>query len=187
MKRFLWIAPILFLLASGSAFATTILQLYPNDGNGYNFGFLQENKRGQLIKEVRGGTDYDFFNTGGYAPGSTLGGTTELFVAYGYLGSHELSVLAPATLFLSSFTLPTNGKNVTVPVTLAFSVLVTFGNGVNTINVNGRAKGTMSFYFVDGLYYSDGRGLTTVVPEPGTLGLTGNGIGGHHGLCSKET
>jgi hypothetical protein len=178
MKRFAWIVPILFVLVSGSASADTILLLYPNDGTGSNFQFLQTNSKGQFIKGVWGGVSYDFFNTAGYAPGSAFGGTTTLFVNSGFIKSYDLTPIATGTLSLSTFTFPTNDKNFTVPVTLAFSDLMTIGNTGHNILMHGRAKGTMSFYFLNGLYYSSNGFNQNHVPEVDTLVLTGSGLAG---------
>src|SRR5262249_10104339 len=86
MKRFLWATPMLFVLMSGIAFAdsvTTLIGLDPNNGTGDNFGFFQQGN--WVFMGIGGGTPYDFFNTGGCAPGSTLGGYTDVFFEGGVI------------------------------------------------------------------------------------------------------
>lgn len=130
MNRFLWIAPILFVLLAGSALAdsvTTIIFFQPNDGSGDNFGAFQKGNGFQA--GVDGGVPYDFFNTEGYAPGSTLGGSTDFFVEGGFVQiggtSFELTPVSVGSVFMTSFTLPTNGKYVvTVPVVVGFEALM---------------------------------------------------------------
>ena len=127
VKRFLWVTPMLFVLMLGSAFADSTIFLIPNDGSGDNFGFLQ--RGGGVIIGIHGGTAVDFFNVFGYAPGSTLGGfSTEVFNSGSFAqfggNSFELAFSGPATLFMSSFTLPTNGKDFTAQVELDFSASV---------------------------------------------------------------
>jgi len=187
MKRFLWATPMLFVLMSGSAFADTIIGLTPNDGSGDNFGFLQ--RGGGVTIAIGGGVAYDFFNDQAYAPGSTLGGSTDVFVSGGVLrvggNSYELSPLSLGTLFLSSITLPTNGRDFTVPVGVDFSVSMVNLSTNEPVDVSGGAFGKMTFHFFDGSYYADSKGFTTV-PEPGTLGLIGTGLIGILALVRKR-
>jgi hypothetical protein len=178
MQRFLWATPMLFLLMSGSAFASsvsTFIFLQPNDGSGDNFGFFQQG--GGVIIGIGGGTPYDFFNIDGYAPGSTLGGSTDVFLSSGFVqfggNFHDLDFSGPGTLFLSSFTLPTNGKDFTAPVEVDFSAFATIADTGQPLDVSGGRSGKMTFHFFDGFYYASG---FTVVPEPGTLGLMGTGL-----------
>jgi hypothetical protein len=126
MKRFLLELSALFLLMSGSAFAnsvTTTIGLSPNNGSGDNFGFLQTG-RGFVIG-IQGGTPADFFNDGPYAPGTTVGGDTDVFFSSAFveLGGrfHDLDFFGPGALFLSPFTLPTTGKDFTAHVFVFFS------------------------------------------------------------------
>jgi len=178
MKRFLWATPMLFVLMSGIAFAdsvTTLIGLDPNNGTGDNFGFFQQGN-GVFIG-IGGGTPYDFFNTGGYAPGSTLGGYTDVFFEGGVIqigsDTYELDFNGPGSLFLSTFTLPTHATVFTAHVDLDFSASATILELGQTINVSGGRAGTITFHFVNGFYYAEG---FTTVPEPGSLGLMGVGL-----------
>jgi hypothetical protein len=178
MKRFLLSLPLLFLtLMSSTAFADHIY-LIPNDGSGDNFGFIGYMNGHQLFLD--GGTPYDFFGDGGYAPGSVFGGgdTLYLYPADVWINGAPMAFGFPDTMsviFGSSITLPTNGRDFTVPWQIGFSATgVSFDTG-QAIQVGGYASGKLSFYDspVSGLYYP---GSFVQTPEPGTLGLLGTGI-----------
>ena len=186
MKRFLWATPMLFLLMSGSAFASsvsTFIFLQPNDGSGDNFGFFQQG--GGVTIGIGGGTPYDFFNIDGYAPGSTLGGSTDVFIDGGFVkfggNFHELDFSGPGTLFLSSFTLPTNGKDFTINSGAFFAFSAILDNG-QTFDVFGHAPGKMRFTFGEGIYTTQPVRLSTV-PEPSTLGFLATGVIGIFALA----
>ncbi len=188
MKQFLWVTPMLFVLMSGSAFATSVstsIGLFPNGGSGDNFRFLQQG--GGVSIGIQGGTPYSFFNIEGYAPGSTLGGTTDVFFSGGFVqfggNSFDLNFSGPGTLFLSSFTLPTNGKDFTAQVEVDFSVLATIADTGQPLDVGGGAVGKIPFHFFNGLYFAGG---FTTVPEPGTLALMGTGLIGILALARKR-
>jgi hypothetical protein len=188
MKRFLLAAPMLFLLITTSAFADTLIGLVPNDGGGDNFGFLQ--RGGGTTIEIGGGTPFTFFHIGPYAPGSTLGGSTDVFFSGGFIkiggNSHDLQFISgPGTLFLSSFTLPTNGKDFTISVVIDFSTSVVIVDTGQTLDVSGGRSGTLSFHFSDGFYFPDSNGFT-VTPEPSTLGLLGTGLIGILAFVRKK-
>jgi PEP-CTERM motif len=186
MKRFFWVTLVLFVLMSGSAFATSVtIRFFPNDGSGDNFQFLQQG--GGIVIGIQGGTPFSFFNIEGYAPGSTLGGTTDVFFSGGFIqfggNSSELGFSFPGTLFLSSFTLPTNGKDFTAQVEVDFSTIVTIADTGQPLDVDGGAVGKIPFHLFNGLYYAGG---FTTVPEPGMLTLMGTGLLGILALARKR-
>ena len=188
MRRFLWATPLLlFVLISSGAWANSItIFLYPNAGFGDNFGFLEQN-RGMAVS-LWGGTPYDFFNIDGYAPGSTLGGGTIVYLDFGEATIrgvyHDLNV-AEGSLGMSSFTLPTKGASTfTVPVWLSFGASVTVADTGQIIDVSGGWRGKITFFKgYDGLYYA---GSFTTVPEPGTLGLMGTGLIGIFSVARRR-
>lgn len=166
-----------FTLISSAAFADRVF-LIPNDGSGDNFGFIGQANGHQLF--LSGGTPYDFFGIGGYAPGSTFGGGTTLFLypTTVWIDGVPLEFGFPqtdSTIFISSFTLPTNGMSFTMFVQVGFSALGINIDTGQTIQLGGGASGHISFYFDpnSGLYYP---GSFVQAPEPGTLGLVGLGI-----------
>jgi hypothetical protein len=178
MKRsLLGLSLLCFALMSSTAFADH-LYLFPNDGSGDNFGFVGQMNGHRLF--LSGGTPYDFFGIGGYAPGSTFGGGTTLYLypTVVWIDGSPLEFGFPQTdsfIFISSFTLPTNGKDFTMFAQVGFSGMgISFDTG-QTIQVGGGASGQISFYFspYTGLYYP---GEFVQAPEPGTLGLIGIGI-----------
>jgi hypothetical protein len=187
MKRFLWLTPILFVLLSACAYADSIrIGFDPNDGSGDNFGFVQQ--IGGVLISGFGGTPADFFNTLGYAPGSTLGGSTDIFFSNGFItfGGNSSEVdFSVGTLFLSSFTLPTNGRDFAAQVSIGYSASGTILNTGEPLDVGGGASGQIKFHFVDGFYYADPLGFTQA-PEPGTLGLMGTGLIGILALVRKR-
>ena len=178
MKPFRWVAPLLFLLLCGSAFADTLIFLVPNDGTGDNFGVIQRGGGETVV--IGGGVPFAFFHTDGYAPGTTLGGGTDIFFSNGTVdfggNSHDLAFLSgPGTLILSSFTLPTNGKTFTVTVEADIAISATIVDTGQSLDVSGGRLEKITFHFFDGLYFADSRGLVAT-PEPGTLGLMGMGL-----------
>jgi hypothetical protein len=188
MKRSLLPLSLLCVtLISSTAFADHIY-LIPNDGSGDNFGFIGRMNGHQL--SLSGGTPADFFGTGGYAPGSTFGGGATLFLdpAVVWIDGMPLEFGFPQTdsaIFISSFNLPTNGKDFTKFVQIGFSAMgISFDTG-QTIQVGGRARGQIPFDFEPntGLYYP---GAFVQAPEPGTLGLIGIGIIGILGAARRR-
>jgi hypothetical protein len=189
MRRFLLPLSLLCVtLISSTAFADHIY-LFPNDGSGDNFGFIGQMNGHQLF--VGGGTLADFFGDGGYSPGSTFGGGAMLFLdpTTVWIDGTPMEFGFPqtdSTIFISSFTLPTNGKDsFTEFVQVGFSATgISFDTG-QTIRVSGVASGTISFYFSPptGLYFV---GNFVQAPEPGTLGLIAMGIIGILGSARRR-
>jgi hypothetical protein len=124
MKRLLLLAvPLLLVVLPYPSFADTIINLFTNDGQGDNFGFVQ--RAPGFLVGVGGGTAAGFFTSGPYEPGTTIFGySVDVFFSEGsaVLGgvSHDL-VSITGTLFVSSITLPTNDKDFTTFAELDFS------------------------------------------------------------------
>ena len=189
MKRFLWVAPILFVVISASAFADTLILFSPNDGSGENFSIVRRGGGATIL--IEGGTSFFFFGTDPYAPGTMMGGQADIFFAYGSIQSggisHDLAFNSgTGTLFLSTFTLPTNGKDFTVRVRLDFSMSATVADTGQPLNVTGGSLGTLTFHFIDGSYYADSGGFSQLTPEPSTLGLMGTGLISMLALARKK-
>ena len=176
MKRLLVGILLLCSLVSAEAFANTIIGYIPNDGSGDNFGFITYGP-GFFIAGF-GGTPADFFNTLGYAPGSTLGGFTDIFFSDGFakIGPNSSEVFYNVgTLFLSTITFPTNGQNFRAPVSVGFDAIGTSVDTGNSFEVSSGADGYIQFYFSSGAYFADSRGFVET-PEPGTLSLLCIGV-----------
>lgn len=127
-----------------------------------------------------GGTPPGFFGMGGYDPGSTLGGQTELFLysTAVWVDGAPVDLMFPspaATLFMTSFTLPANGQDFSAFVQIGFTA-----SGINSqlpqpIDLGGFAQGWINFSFYEGRYYASDF-VPTTVPEPATLGLMCTGM-----------
>jgi hypothetical protein len=182
VKRFLLLPPLLLVMVLGSASADGI-GFVPNDGSGDNFGFFQ-NGAGFF-----GGVPYDFFNIGPYAPGSVLGGQADIFIEGGFAVidgiGHDLTPLSLGTLFLSTFTLPTNGKDFRAIVSISASATMLIIDTNEPLDVGGGGVGSIKFHFDNGFYYPDSAGFVQA-PEPGTLGLTGSGLIGIFALARRR-
>src|SRR5215467_290003 len=183
------IALLFFLLIPATALADTITMVLGfNAGGGDNFIFLDQGN-GFLIN-IFGGTPVSFFGGDGFAPGSTIGGGTDVFFDGGTDVIHgvgnDLTFLATGSLFLSPFTLPTNDKNFSVNVTLSFSVPVMLPDG-QTITISGSAPGRLNLSFNSdvGLYETEGV-VATTAPEPATLLLISSGVGGLAFLARRK-
>lgn len=184
MKRLLLVIPILLLLSTG-AFADTItISLFPNEGEGDNFAFIEQGNGFKLA--VFGGVDLNYFNAFGYAPGSTLGGPTDVYFDGGVVWINGVEVdIDPQTdsfslgsLYISPFTLPTNGKPFSMIEFASLSGSVTLLYEGKTIDFGGSAFGRVQFEpsgGVNGLYVPSGAVFTTV-PEAGTFALLGTGL-----------
>jgi len=190
MKRLVVVTLLLCSLISAKAFANTIIGYLPNDGSGDNFGFVTYGP-GFLIAGG-GGTPFDFFNVQGYAQGSVLGGSTDIFFEGGFAKIGPISsdvFFDVGTLFMSTITLPTNGQDFRAPVSIGFDAT---GHPVdlslNSFDVSGSANGYIKFFFSDGFYFPDPIGFMEA-PEPGTLGLVGTGLVSLilAGICRKNT
>jgi hypothetical protein len=193
MKRSLWAILFSVVLLSSSMFADTIntmMFFIPNDGSGDNFGFRQS-LNGTNIRmniAIDGGTPYSFFNGEGYAPGSVLGGSADVFFSdfnsVTINGTqHELDFNNVGTLFVSSITLPTNGKSFTAKVGLDFSVSGIVADTGQELNISGAQIGKITFTFADGAYFAS---AFTTVPEPSALVLMGSGLIGIVGLARRR-
>ena len=189
MKRFLSALPILLIVVSANAFASsTTIYLSPNTGSGDNFAFVQG---GTFLN---GGIPYVLFNTQqGFAPGSTFGISSDVFFvnAVVTIGNvpYDLAVSGPGTLFVSSFTFPSGGKDFSIRLTASFSVQgAVFVDGQTIqIDIGGSAPGTMLFTWdqSQGMYFGNFTVFTTA-PEPGTLGLMGTGLMGLLAFARKR-
>ena len=180
MKRLLFATLLMLALTSTSAFADSFhLFFTPNLGSGDNFSYKSWSNTGSLF--VSGDTPADFFGVGnGYAPGSSLGGSTDIIFEPPFLRigrvSYELQ-LDPGTLFMSSITLPTNGKDFTAFVQISFSGSGIFVDTGESIGVGGSANGHIHFSFIDGAYLPDAAGFVQT-PAPGSWALIGTGLTG---------
>jgi PEP-CTERM motif len=91
----------------------------------------------------------------------------------------------PGSIFMTPFTLPTNGADFRALVNINFSISgFNFDTG-QTIFLEGGSSGAISFSFSPptGLYYA---GSFVEAPEPGTLELLGSGLIGIAALVRKR-
>src|SRR5215470_12848404 len=104
--------------------------------------------------------------------GGNLPGTSEGAARIGPISANVFFDFG--VLFMSTITLPTNGKDFIAPVTISFDAAGTLDTPLQQpIGADGSADGHIKFDFVDGRYYPES---FTQVPEPGTLGLLGVGL-----------
>lgn len=179
MKRSMLASPVLLLLISVGAFADSItITLAPGTPDESNFQFAEQ--QGGTSIFLFGTVPESFYSISLIAPGSTLGGTSEVFVDGGLIRINGVAYdnleNDIGTLFISSFTFPTNGKDFTVPIQATFSVdEQIIGSG--SIDIRGTVSGKVTFKFIPnvGLYEPTTIVLTTV-PEPATAGLLGIGL-----------
>jgi hypothetical protein len=198
LNRFLWMAPVLFAVMLGSASADSVrIFLHPNIV-GDNFSFFASGV-GYSVG-VSGGVPSDFFGglfpEDGRAPGSEFGGSADIFFCCGFAqfgrNTYDLGFSGPGSLFMTTSTFPTNGKDfVTFQVRIDVSIpgLIVDPNTGETrdFGIGGSANGTISFRLdSNGLYYpADDIGFVQA-PEPGTLGLMGSGLIGIFALARRR-
>ena len=181
MRRVLSRSFLFVFLMSATAFANHLV-LDPNGGAGGNFAYFTNGHR--LL--LSGGTDYFFFGDIGYPTGLTLGGGGALFLdgtVFVIDGTPLEFFFYPGTISMTSFRLPTDGRDFRALVDITF-----FATGFNfdtgqTINVSGGSHGVVSYYFSNGLYYPNS---FVEAPEPGTLSLIGMGLMGIAGIARKK-
>ena len=178
MKWILFSARVLLVLQFAAAHADS-LYLAVNNGSGDNFGYVGEFNGHQYF--LSGGVNPYYFSNIGYAPGSTLGGETELFLYSTTLWVNgvplDFSFPSPsALLFISTFTLPENADGITIPVSIGFSATGINPDTGQSITLSGSATGSIDFYLFDGRYYPSNfvqSPPAATVPEPSTLSLVG--------------
>ena len=199
MKRFRLATPILLLLVCATASADSVLfatrvtiLLAPNDGSGGNFAFFGSGRGFQTA--ISGGTETGFWDDTGFLPGTSFpsfANGINVFMDLTNLvingSSVDLSPQGPGSLlFISSFTLPTNGKNFTTPVSMGFFADFFLSDG-STLEIAGAATGKLTFDYDSGsgLYFVQPTQLTTT-PEPETLGMMITGLVGVIGVARSK-
>ena len=191
MRRFLWAVPLLFVLISSGARADSVSFFLIPNYFGDNFGF--EQRSAGMTVDVGGGTEIGFFDgfPDGSEPGTTLGGLGTVYLDSGNaeIGgiNHDLYVTT-GSLFMSSFTLPTNGASfVTELVELSFGTSAVVLDTGQIINIGGDAKGTVTFALgYTGLYYAYSQFTPAAAPEPGTVVLIATGMIGIFSVARRR-
>src|SRR5438477_4430819 len=149
MKRSLLPLSFLLITLTSSTALADHIYLAVNSGFGDNFGFSGQFNGHPLF--LSGGVAVDFFGFEPYAPGSTFGGDTTLYLydSVAWIDGTPMDFFFPAdnsTLFMSSFTLPTDGRAFfSVPVQISFGATGINPDTGQTIEVGGYARGWISF------------------------------------------
>jgi PEP-CTERM motif len=189
MKRFLPFLLLFVSLISIPALADGIT-LFPNSGSGDNFAFVSQMNGHPL--SLFGGTDPSFLRADGYPAGMAVGGGGGLFLYSAVIwvdGSPLEFFFDSASIFMTSFTLPTNGRDFIVPVDISFEASGFNFDTEQRINLSGRDSGWIGFSYSNGFYYPGDfvQGPPPVtVPEPSTLGLIGMGLTSIAALARKK-
>src|SRR5262249_42974112 len=94
-----------------------------------------------------------------------------------------------ASISMTSFVLPTNGRDFIVPVNISFEASGFNFDTEQRINLGGGDSGWIGFSYSNGLYYPGDfvQGVQPVtVPEPATLGLIMMGLMSVAGIAGKK-
>lgn len=181
MKRLL--LSLTFLVISASVLVRADSLIYVVNNFGDNFGYAGGMNGHPFF--LSGGTNPGFFGPGGYDPGSVFGGQTELFLysTTVWLNGGPVDLNFPcctsqsSTLFMTSFTLPTNGQDFSMFVQIGFSAAGINWELPQPVYLEGSAQGWIDFRFFEGRYYPSNF-APVVVPEPATLALVSIGVTG---------
>lgn len=189
MRRFLFSLLLFVSLMSFPALADGIV-LFPNSGSGDNFAFFSQRNGHPL--SLFGGTDPYFLRGDGYPPGMTVGGTGGLFLYSAVIWVDDGPVeffFDSASIFMTSYTLPTNGRDFIAPVDISFEASGFNFDTEQRVNLGGGDSGWIGFYYSNGFYYPGDfvQGPPpAMVPEPATLGLVGAGLMSITALARKK-
>lgn len=189
MQRFFSFLLFFIFLLPISALADGIT-LFPNSGAGDNFAFVSQMNGHPLL--LSGGTDPSFLRGDGYPAGATLGGGGGLFLYSAVIwidGNPMEFFFDSASIFMTSFKLPTNGRDFIAPVNISFEASGFNFDTEQRINLSGGDSGWIGFSYSNGVYYPGDfvQGAPPLmVPEPATLGLIGMGLASVAGLAGEK-